>query len=113
MRAAHIAADYRHQFHADIVVDLVCYRRWGHNEIDEPTFTQPVMYRKIAAHPPVRETYVARLIADGLLTADDAETHARAYFGELDAAYQALDSFRPNRVDSLDAERARWCDCGF
>jgi 2-oxoglutarate dehydrogenase E1 component len=103
VRTALIAADYRHLFHADIVIDFVCYRRSGHNEIDEPTFTQPVMYRAIAAHPPVREQYVDRVIADGVISQDQADAHARAYFAELDAAYHAVDGFRPNHVEGLDA----------
>ena len=106
VRTALIAADYRHLFHADIVIDFVCYRRSGHNEIDEPTFTQPVMYRAIAAHPPVRERYVDRVVADGVISQDQADAHAREYFAELDAAYHAVDGFRPNRVEGLDAAEA-------
>jgi 2-oxoglutarate dehydrogenase E1 component len=103
VRTALIAADYRHRFHADMIVDLVCYRRWGHNEIDEPTFTQPVMYRTIAAHPDVREQYIGRVVADGVLSQEEANGHARASFRELDAAYGALEGFRPKRVEALDS----------
>jgi 2-oxoglutarate dehydrogenase E1 component len=106
VRAAALAADYRQRFQADIVVDLVCYRRYGHNEIDEPTFTQPLMYRKIAEHPPVRETYVAQVVADGVLSQDQADAIARSYFGELDAAYASLDAYRPNRFEALDSDVA-------
>ena len=102
VRTALIAADFRRRFQADIIVDLVCYRRWGHNEVDEPTFTQPVMYRKIAGHPAVRDLYVARAVLDDILSQDDAEGIARRYFAELDAAYGALDAFRPNTVQALD-----------
>jgi 2-oxoglutarate dehydrogenase E1 component len=106
VRTALIAADYRHNFHADIVVDLVCYRRSGHNEIDEPTFTQPVMYRKIAEHPTVREQYIGRIVADGVLSENEADAYAREYFNELDAAYGALEGFRSNRVEALDIVEA-------
>ena len=96
VRCAHIAAEYRHRFHADIVVDLVCYRRRGHNEVDEPTFTQPQMYRRIAEHPTVRQIYVECLSKENVLTATDAEQISRAYVEKLEAAYEAIDSFRPN-----------------
>jgi 2-oxoglutarate dehydrogenase E1 component len=101
VRTALIASDYRHLFHADIVVDLVCYRRSGHNEIDEPTFTQPVMYRTIAAHPTVCEQYIGRVVAEGVLSQDQADAHARASFAKLDAAFSAVDGYRPNRVDAV------------
>ena len=103
VRTAAIAADYRYRFGGDIVVDLVCYRRFGHNEIDEPTFTQPLMYRTIAGRPSVRESYVAQVVAEGLLPQEQADAIAQGYFGELDAAYAALDTYRPNRVEALDA----------
>ena len=85
-----IAADYRATFKRDVFVDLVCYRKHGHNELDDPTFTQPVMYRKIAAHVPAARQYARRLIAEGVLdvaglarleqevTAELREAHARA-----------------------------------
>ena len=66
--AAQIALDYRYQFKSDIVIDMVCYRRHGHNEGDEPMVTQPVMYRKIATHPNVLQLYRERLVADGVLS---------------------------------------------
>ncbi len=106
VRAALIAADYRHNFRADIVVDLVCYRRWGHTEIDEPTFTQPVMYRKIAEHPTVRDRYIACVVADGVMSKDEADAYARECRNELDAAYAGLEGFRPNRVEALDTAQA-------
>ncbi len=106
VRCALISADYRARFQADIIVDFVCYRRSGHNEIDEPSFTQPLMYRKIAAHPPVQELYISRAIREGVLSQDEAEAHARQYFADLDAAYAAMDSYRPNLIEALDADVA-------
>jgi len=106
IRAALLAADYRHRFKADVVVDLVCYRRWGHNELDEPTFTQPLMYRTIVKHPSVRDRYVAQVVSEGVLSQEEADSFARAQFERLDAAYAALDSYRPNRLDSIGLSAA-------
>ena len=64
---------YRERFHKDFLIDLVGYRRWGHNEGDEPSFTQPRLYSKISSHPTVRELYAQRLIADGVVSQDDVE----------------------------------------
>ncbi len=68
-----LALDYRNQFHKDVIVDLVCYRRLGHNEADEPSVTQPVMYRKIRARPTARTLYANRLIESGLLSPEEAD----------------------------------------
>jgi len=83
-RAVRIAFDYRMTFHHDIAIDLVCYRRLGHNEQDEPMVTQPHMYQRIQNHPPVREIYAKRLVADAVLTAADAEALVEARKQELD-----------------------------
>lgn len=102
VRTAHLAAHYRARFNADIVVDFVCYRRNGHNELDEPTFTQPVMYRTIAGHPIVHDVYIPRCIAAGVLSEVEAEEVARGCFENLDAAYGALDGYKPNRIETDD-----------
>ena len=98
VRAAQIAAEYRKRFRSDIIVDFVCYRRRGHNEVDEPTFTQPAMYRKIADHPSVRDIFLSKAIADGLMTEERIGELSRACFQHLDAAYQGIESYRPNRI---------------
>ncbi len=67
--AIEMAIDYRQQFHRDVFIDLVCFRRLGHNEADEPMVTQPLMYKKIAQHPGTRKLYADRLVADGVVTA--------------------------------------------
>ena len=107
IRTAHLAADYRARFAADIVIDFVCYRRLGHNELDEPNFTQPVMYRSIAGHAPVAEQYLPRVVADGVLSQDEADAHDRRCFDALDAAYNALDGYRPNRPGTVGIEATR------
>jgi multifunctional 2-oxoglutarate metabolism enzyme len=72
-RVLQIALDYRQEFHKDVVIDLIGFRRHGHSEGDEPTYTQPVMYRKIAAHPGVRALYARRLVREGVLTQAEVE----------------------------------------
>lgn len=82
--ATRIAIEFRQTFKKDVVVDIVCYRKLGHNEQDEPMVTQPLMYRKIAAHPGTRKLYADRLIAEGVLPADGPETMIRDFRAHLD-----------------------------
>jgi len=70
--AAQIALDFRYRFRSDVVIDMICYRRHGHNEADDPMVTQPVMYRKIATHPDVMRLYQEKLKRGGLLSDEDA-----------------------------------------
>ncbi len=83
--AAAIALEYRHAFHKDVVIDMVCFRRLGHNEQDEPLVTQPLMYRKIARHPGTRKLYADKLAAEGIVRAEEAEAMVAAYRALLDA----------------------------
>jgi 2-oxoglutarate dehydrogenase E1 component len=78
LAAARLAMLYRAEFDGDMVIDLVGYRRYGHNEADEPAYTQPAMYRLIGEHPSVRELYLKRLEADGVVSAEDAAAQAKA-----------------------------------
>jgi len=78
LAAARLAMLYRAEFDADMVIDLVGYRRYGHNEGDEPAYSQPIMYEKIATHPSVRDRYLERLVADGVVNADQAAEDAKA-----------------------------------
>jgi 2-oxoglutarate dehydrogenase E1 component len=79
-----IAMDYRQQFKRDVVIDLICFRRLGHNEQDEPMVTQPLMYKKIAIHPGTRKLYADRLIAQGVVAEDEPERMIREYRSALD-----------------------------
>ncbi len=79
-----LALDYRNHFHKDVVIDLVCYRRQGHNEADEPAVTQPLMYQKIRMHPTTRTLYAERLLAEGVITPEQAEHMIEHYRSELD-----------------------------
>ena len=79
-----MAVDFRHQFQRDVVIDLICYRRRGHNEADEPSVTQPLMYQKIRQHKTTRDIYAARLIAQGLLTQEEDQALVDRYRDSLD-----------------------------
>jgi 2-oxoglutarate dehydrogenase E1 component len=78
VHAAQLAAAFRATFKVDVIIDLICYRRYGHNETDDPTFTQPVMYKEINAHPTVRQIYAERLMAEGVTTAAEIDKNAKA-----------------------------------
>ncbi|MGH8570588.1 MAG: thiamine pyrophosphate-dependent enzyme, partial [Gammaproteobacteria bacterium] len=80
---AGMALDYRMEFNKDVVIDLVCYRRHGHSEADEPAATQPIMYQKIRQHPPVVDTYAARLVAEGVVSAEETQSLERHYVESL------------------------------
>ncbi|MDX2132573.1 MAG: 2-oxoglutarate dehydrogenase E1 component [Planctomycetota bacterium] len=98
VRAARIAAEYRHEFRRDVFIDLVCFRRHGHNEQDEPTYTQPRLYEAIRAHPGTAEVYRRRLIGQGVVTEADAGALADAVQNEMDAAQTAAKSTPMNPV---------------
>jgi 2-oxoglutarate dehydrogenase E1 component len=103
---ARMAAAFRQEFGCDIVLDVVCYRRHGHNEADEPAFTQPIMYRAIHALPTTRTRYAERLVAEGVLSADEARAMADSFAAELDAAYKAAQAYKPNKADWLEGHWA-------
>nr|WP_267913885.1 2-oxoglutarate dehydrogenase E1 component [Stenotrophomonas acidaminiphila] len=83
--AAQLAYDFRQQFHKDVVIDLVCYRRWGHNEADEPAITQPLMYQVIRKHKTTRELYAEKLEAAGVIPANGGKALVDAYRDKLDS----------------------------
>jgi 2-oxoglutarate dehydrogenase E1 component len=102
VEVARAATEYRQQFKKDVVIDLFCYRRHGHNESDEPAFTQPLMYRAIARHPTTRQIYAGRLVAAGVL--DEAEVAAMAtrFVASLETQFEAAKGYRPNKADWLE-----------
>jgi 2-oxoglutarate dehydrogenase E1 component len=104
--AAKIAIEYRQKFHKPVVIDMFCYRRHGHNEGDEPAFTQPLMYKKIATHPSTLEIYSKRLIADGVMTEGEIEKAKADWRVRLDAELEAGSGYRPNKADWLDGKWA-------
>ncbi|HEX9793430.1 MAG TPA: multifunctional oxoglutarate decarboxylase/oxoglutarate dehydrogenase thiamine pyrophosphate-binding subunit/dihydrolipoyllysine-residue succinyltransferase subunit [Planctomycetota bacterium] len=83
LRAMHVATDYQREFGMDVVVDMVCYRRRGHNEGDEPAFTQPLLYRLIENHPTVRQNYIDLLVRRGQMTAEECQEISDRYDAEL------------------------------
>jgi 2-oxoglutarate dehydrogenase E1 component len=102
IEVARAAAEYRQRFKKDVVIDLFCYRRHGHNEGDEPAFTQPLMYRAIARHPTTRQLYAQRLVAAGAMTDADVEAMANGFIADLEAQFAAAESYRPNKADWLE-----------
>src|SRR5438067_1860531 len=102
VEAARAAVEYRQRFKKDVVIDLFCYRRHGHNESDEPAFTQPLMYRTIARHPTTRQLYAQRLVGAGVITEADVEAMANGFIADLEAQFAAAGSYRPNKADWLE-----------
>lgn len=100
--AAKVAIEFRQRFHKPVVVDLFCYRRFGHNEGDEPGFTQPLMYRTIRSHPAIVDLYAGKLIAEGLVTAEEVEELKAAWRAKLETEFEAGQAYKPNKADWLD-----------
>ncbi|MEM6413044.1 MAG: 2-oxoglutarate dehydrogenase E1 component [Pseudomonadota bacterium] len=102
--AAKVATEFRQEFGADVVIDMFCYRRFGHNEGDEPSFTQPLMYKKIKTHPTARKRYAERLVAEGVID-DKYDDMERAKFRDfLEDEFEAAKDFEPKKADWLDGE---------
>jgi 2-oxoglutarate dehydrogenase E1 component len=104
-----IAVEYRQRFGKPVVIDMFCYRRHGHNEADEPAFTQPLMYARIGEHPRVTEIYGKKLVEEGLLTQAEVERMHTDFRALLEEEFAAGDSYRPNRADWLDG---KWSGIG-
>jgi len=102
VEVARAAVEYRQEFRKDVVVDLFCYRRHGHNEGDEPAFTQPLMYRTIARHPTTRQLYAKRLVEAGVMSEGDADAMATRFIAELETQFEAAKGYRPNKADWLE-----------
>jgi 2-oxoglutarate dehydrogenase E1 component len=102
VHVARTAIEYRQLFRKDVVIDMFCYRRFGHNEGDEPSFTQPLMYRKIKDHPTTREIYARRLAAEGVLGEDEAEEIRNDFRRRLEQEFEASKTYKPNKADWLE-----------
>ena len=99
---AKFAAEFRQEFATDIVLDIVCYRRHGHNETDEPAFTQPIMYRAIKDLKTTRTLYAEKLIAEGACSEAEATGMWNAFNDQLEAAYTGAKDYKPNKADWLE-----------
>ncbi len=102
--AARVATEYRQKFGKDVVVDMFCYRRFGHNEGDDPTMTQPLMYAKIKDQPTVRELYAQRLIGEGVATQAEIDGWTSAFDKFLDEEFDAGKGYHANKADWLDGK---------
>jgi 2-oxoglutarate dehydrogenase E1 component len=96
---AELALRFRQQFGRDVVVDMYCYRRHGHNETDEPGFTQPVLYRRIASHPAISEIYRRQLVAEGTLTTDESDAIKQEYLTALEESLAKVKKAAQDRVN--------------
>jgi len=110
-----LALDFRQQFKKDVVIDLVCFRKLGHNEQDEPFVTQPLMYKKISQHPGTRKLYADRLAAQGVIQAGEAEEMIKQYRADLDAgrlsANPVISNFKSKfAVDWAPFLNTKWTD---
>jgi 2-oxoglutarate dehydrogenase E1 component len=110
VHVAKVAIEFRMRFQKPVVIDMVCYRRHGHNEADEPAFTQPLMYRRIKAHATTVEIHSKRLIEAGVITAEEYEGMRAAFRARLDDELAAAENYKPNRADWLDG---RWSGVGL
>jgi 2-oxoglutarate dehydrogenase E1 component len=103
--AAKVATEYRMKFQRPVVIDMFCYRRFGHNEGDEPSFTQPLMYKKIRSHPTTLEIYSKKLIGEGVITEGEVEKMRADWRARLEAEFEAGQGYKANKADWLDG---RW-----
>ena len=92
---ARIAAEFRLKFNRDVVIDLVCYRRFGHNEGDEPSFTQPLMYKKIRSHPSTANIYGQKLVNESLISKEDFNFQTKKFKELLDEQFKTAKSYKP------------------
>jgi 2-oxoglutarate dehydrogenase E1 component len=105
VHCARIATEFRQLFHKDVVIDMVCYRRFGHNETLEPTFSQPLMYKAIKDHPTTLVLYSKKLVDEGTLSQAEADDMLKGFMNHLDAELTASKTHKPEQADWLDG---RW-----
>jgi len=105
VHAAKVAIEFRQTFHKDVVLDIFCYRRFGHNEGDEPMFTNPAMYTRIRRQKTTLQIYTERLVADGLIPEGEIEDMKAAFQAKLNAEFEVGKDYKPNKADWLDG---RW-----
>ena len=104
VHASRIATEFRQTFGVDVVLDIICYRRFGHNEGDEPAFTQPLMYKQINQQPSTREIYLNRLLEDGILDDSRAQAIMDNHNTYLEEEFEAGNAYKPNKADWLEGQ---------
>jgi 2-oxoglutarate dehydrogenase E1 component len=104
VHAAKVATEFRQKFNKDVVIDIFCYRRFGHNEGDEPMFTNPLMYKKIKNQKTTLSLYTERLVKDGLIPEGEIEDMKAAFQAFLNEEFEAGKEYRPNKADWLDGK---------
>jgi 2-oxoglutarate dehydrogenase E1 component len=104
-----LATEFRQTFGRDIVIDMWCYRRFGHNEGDEPSFTQPLMYAAIKKHPPISQVYGQKLIGEGVVDQAWIDHQTKDYTAHLEEQFQSAVSYLPNKADWFEG---RWAGLG-
>ncbi len=104
VHAAKVATEFRQKFQKDVVLDIFCYRRFGHNEGDEPMFTNPAMYTQIKGHKTTLQLYTERLVADGLIPEGEIEDMKAAFQAHLNEEFEVGKAFKPNKADWLDGK---------
>ena len=102
--AARLATEFRQKFGKPVVVDMFCYRRFGHNESDEPMFTQPLMYKEIKEHPTTLQIYTQKLMDEGLVTQEEVDKEKEEFRVTLEAAFETAQQYQPNKADWLDGK---------
>ena len=106
VHVSRIAIEFRQKFKRDVVIDMVCYRRHGHNEGDEPGFTQPLMYKKIRAHATTRELYAKQLVDENVITQAEGDQITQDFMKKLEGEFEASSTYKPNKADWLEGKWA-------
>ncbi len=102
VHVARIATEFRQKFKRDVVIDMFCYRRHGHNEGDEPMFTQPLMYKKIKTHETTRDQYVSKLIAESVISEEEAKSMKDEFIQYLEESFEETKNHKPSKPDFLE-----------
>jgi len=110
VHVAKVAMEFRQRFRKPVVIDMFCYRRHGHNEGDEPSFTQPLMYKRIREHRPVVDLYADQLSQEGVFSREEIDQLRADAKHNLETEFEAAEAYKPNRADWLDG---RWAGIGF
>lgn len=104
MHVSRLAAEFRQQFKKDVFIDIVCYRRHGHNESDEPAFTQPLMYKTVHGKKTTRTIYAEKLVGEGVMTQGETDEMYKAWQARLEQEFAAAGNYKPNRADMLEGQ---------